>query len=207
MEPIELIAGLGNPGEKYAKTRHNAGFWFLDRVAAQNGGTFRPVSRLLGEACDAMVAGRRVRLLKPATFMNRSGQSIAATLSYFKIPAERLLVVHDEIDLPSGTIRLKHAGGHGGHNGVRDIIAHLGAQEFARLRIGVGHPGQREEVIGHVLHRAGNAEQVEVDAAIELGIRELPGIVRGDLSAAMNVLNQRKRASQETPSDSGGQPL
>jgi len=206
MEPIELIVGLGNPGAKYANTRHNAGFWFVDRVASAAGATFRANSRLLGESCEASVDGRRVRLLKPTTYMNRSGQSIGATLAYYKIPIARLLVVHDEIDLPSGTIRLKDGGGHGGHNGLRDIVAHLSAKNFARLRIGVGHPGQRDEVIGHVLRRAGNSEQAEVDEAIKRGLDELPMIVRGELRGAMNVLNQRKQGAKSSPDEDAKQP-
>jgi len=196
MEPIELIAGLGNPGERYARTRHNAGFWFLDRLAERGSSAFRPVSRLFGDVCEMTIGARRVRLLKPTTFMNRSGYSIAATLAYFKIPVSRLLVVHDEIDLPVGVIRLKAGGGHGGHNGVRDVISHASDAGFARLRIGVGHPGSREEVVGHVLHRSGDVEQGEVDEAIERGLAELSTIVSGDLKAAMNVLNERKSVAR-----------
>lgn len=197
MDPIELIAGLGNPGQKYAGTRHNAGFWFVDRIAERGGGDFRAVGRLFGDLSEVTIAGHRVRLLKPTTFVNRSGQSVAATARYYKVAPGRVLVVHDEIDLPAGTIRLKAGGGHGGHNGLRDIIAQLGDNTFARLRLGVGHPGSSEDVVGHVLRRAGPNEQTGIDEAIERGLGELEAMVRGDIQGAMNTLNRREKSSNE----------
>ena len=191
--PIQLIVGLGNPGEKYMKTRHNAGFWLLDALAAREGATFRVESKLAGELCDVSVSGQRVRLLKPTTFMNASGRAVAATANFYRIPSASILVVHDEIDLPAGTLRLKNGGGHGGHNGLRDIISQLGGNDFARLRLGVGHPGKREEVIGHVLKRAGKDEQTGIDTAIAFALDEMDKIVVGDMPAAMNILNRRDR--------------
>lgn len=207
MDPIELIAGLGNPGERYAGTRHNAGFWCVERLAARAGAVFRSVPKLLGELCEVVIGGRRVRLLKPTTFMNHSGQAVAAVARYYRVPVERILVVHDDIDLPAGTVRLKSGGGHGGHNGLRDIVVHLGDNRFARLRLGVGHPGQRDAVVGHVLHRAGRDEQADIDDAIERALGEMEVIVRGDIRGAMNVLNRRPvavREDGEGPDPAGG---
>ena len=137
---IDLIVGLGNPGSKYEQTRHNAGFWFVEEIARLKGAHFRPESKFSGEVCKLVLEGRDVWLLKPDTFMNRSGLSVHKLASFYKIPVENILVAHDELDLEPGTARLKTAGGHGGHNGLRDIIAQMG-KEFHRLRIGIGHPG------------------------------------------------------------------
>jgi PTH1 family peptidyl-tRNA hydrolase len=191
MEPIELIVGLGNPGEKYDATRHNAGFWFLDRLSAREGGQFRPNARLNGYLAEVTTGGRRVRLLKPTTFMNRSGQSVGAAASYYRVAPEQILVVHDEIDLPAGALRLKAGGGHGGHNGLRDIVSHLNSKAFLRLRLGVGHPGSREDVIGHVLKRASREEQSLIDTAIDRALDETVLLFGGDVDSAMNVLNRR----------------
>jgi len=197
MKRIDLIVGLGNPGEKYRATRHNAGFWFVERFARGRGATFRDARRVLGTLAEVEWRGRRVRLLEPSTFMNRSGLSVAAAVNYFRLEVPSVLVVHDEIDLPAGTVRLKEGGGHGGHNGLRDIISHLGSNAFARLRIGVGHPGQRDEVIGHVLRRAAGGEQERIDAAIDRALDEMETILEGDLETAMNVLNRRERDGAE----------
>jgi peptidyl-tRNA hydrolase, PTH1 family len=191
-QAIKLVAGLGNPGERYETTRHNAGFWFLDQVVARDGGQFRPESRFQGDTAEVQIRGHRVRLLKPTTHMNRSGLSVAALARFFRIEPAQILVVHDEIDLPVGAARLKTGGGPGGHNGLKDIIAHLGDRGFHRLRLGVGHPGERSQVINYVLRRPGAAEQKLIDEAVYDSLREFDGIVEGDLMVVMNRLHARK---------------
>jgi peptidyl-tRNA hydrolase, PTH1 family len=195
--PIALVAGLGNPGSKYDQTRHNAGFWFVDRVAARDGAQLRAESRFQGDAAELQVGANKVRLLKPTTFMNRSGQSIAALMRFFKLTPEQLLVVHDELDLPAGVVRLKFGGGPGGHNGLKDIIAHLGDKNFHRLRIGIGHPGQRQQVLNYVLNRPQASEQPLIDECIDDAMRFFDDMAKGDFERAMNSLHQRK-ASPET---------
>ncbi|MEA3413086.1 MAG: aminoacyl-tRNA hydrolase [Pseudomonadota bacterium] len=185
---ILLVAGLGNPGERYERTRHNAGFWFVDRVASQYHGTFCRESRFFGEVCRVDVAGVAVRLLKPATMMNRSGQSVCAMASYFDVPSERILVVHDEIDLPPGTSRLKRGGGHGGHNGLRDIISCLG-KSFWRLRLGVGHPGHRDQVVNYVLSRASRGEEDIILDDVDEALALMPQLSAGDMERAMHCLH------------------
>ncbi len=165
-----LIVGLGNPGPKYERTRHNAGFWLVEALAAQLHGSFRAQAKMHSEICevDAPQGGPRLILAKPQTYMNRSGLPVRALCDYYKLPLDSVLVAHDDLDLPPGRARLKRGGGAGGHNGLKDIIRHCGG-DFLRLRLGVGHPGQREAVLGHVLSAAGAAEQRELDAAIEAG--------------------------------------
>ncbi len=189
--PIELIVGLGNPGPEYAETRHNAGFWFLDRLAAHDNLSFREHPRFYGQVARLSEAGRSCWLLKPMTFMNRSGRSAAAFASFYQIPSERMLVVHDELDLAPGTVRLKQGGGHGGHNGLRDLIAQLGEAGFMRLRLGVGHPGQRERVTLYLFSRPPEAERSAIDAAIEEALELLPEILDGEFAIAMNRLHRR----------------
>lgn len=191
MEPFALLVGLGNPGARYEQTRHNAGFWFLDAAARRLGLHFRPEKRFHGLVAEGDTGGGRLRLLMPDTFMNHSGRAVSALAGFFKIPAERILVAHDEIDLPPGTVRLKTGGGHGGHNGLRDIISALGSPAFTRLRIGVGHPGQADDVIDYVLARPGKAEQADIDAAIDAACGVLPEILEGDLARAMQVLHTK----------------
>ena len=147
-QPPQLIVGLGNPGPEHTRDRHNVGFWLVDELAGSE--RFRAESKLLGDACQLQLGHSSVRLLKPTTFMNRSGGAVRRAIDYFKLEIERVLVIHDEIDLLAGVARLKQGGGHGGHNGLRDIIQHCG-RNFLRLRIGVGHPGNKEQVVGHVL--------------------------------------------------------
>jgi len=148
---IKLIVGLGNPGQKYEGTRHNAGFWAVDAIAATLAGHWAEERKFRGAVSRVMVDGVDVRLLRPVTFMNRSGQSVGPLAQFFKIAPEEILVIHDELDLPPGRMRLKCGGGHGGHNGLKDIQAALGSADFWRLRIGVGHPGHRDAVVGYVL--------------------------------------------------------
>lgn len=187
---IRLIAGLGNPEEKYAQTRHNAGFWFVDAVAAQRGAVFRYEERFKGEVAHFLFGDEKVWLLKPLTYMNRSGQSLHAFVQFYKIPIQQLLVAHDEIDLPNGAARIKRAGGHGGHNGLRSTFDHLGS-DFLRLRLGIGHPGHKDDVTDYVLKRPGVKERREIDAAIDRASGTLDEILRGDAEAAMRQLHTR----------------
>lgn len=150
IQPPQLIVGLGNPGSEHARDRHNVGYWLVEELATGAGESFRAESKLLGDACQLQLGHSAARLLKPTTYMNRSGGAVRRAIDYFKLDIERVLVIHDEIDLPAGVARLKQGGGHGGHNGLRDIIQHCG-RDFMRLRIGVGHPGNKERVVGHVL--------------------------------------------------------
>jgi len=186
---IRVIVGLGNPGPKYALTRHNAGFCFADLLVHQFGGKLRYEQKFLGDVAKISVSTQDILLLKPHTYMNHSGQSVSALMRFYKIPIEQLLVVYDELDLPPGIVRLKQGGGHGGHNGMRDIVAHLSSKEFQRLRIGIGHPGDRSQVVDYVLGRAGKQDQAAVDAGMDKAIALLPQIVTGDTQKAMNELH------------------
>jgi len=188
---IRLIAGLGNPGAKYTETRHNAGFWFVDALARQHGARFLAEKRFHGEVAKVDIGGNAIWLLKPATFMNRSGQSLRSLADFYRLQAENILVVHDEIDLDAGTARLKSGGGHGGHNGLRDIIAQLGGRDFHRLRIGVGHPGDRNQVVDYVLHRPGSDESRMIDHAITNALRVMPKVAAGEWEKAMHELHTR----------------
>lgn len=191
-EPVQLLVGLGNPGSRYEQTRHNAGFWLLDALAARTGGHFTEARRLFGETARVSLGGCDCRLLKPTTFMNRSGQAVAALARFYRIPPEAILVVHDEIDLPPGTVRLKRGGGHGGHNGLRDIIGRLGSREFLRLRLGVGHPGYKDQVVDYVLHRPPVEEQTAIESAMDEALAVLPLVVAGELEQAMHRLHSAK---------------
>lgn len=187
--PLQLIVGLGNPGVEYQDTRHNAGFWFVDQVARQAAGVFRPESRFHGELAKVRLGGRDLWLLKPSTYMNASGRSVAALAGFYKLQPEQLLVVHDELDLSPGIAKLKKGGGAAGHNGLKDLIAVLGSPDFWRLRIGIGHPGQRDVVVDYVLHRPSRDEQEAIDGALVRALEILPHLVSGDASVAMMVLH------------------
>ena len=191
---ISLIVGLGNPGTEYAQTRHNAGFWYIERLAQRYGISLKSESRFHGLTGRGQIEGHDVRLLLPSTFMNRSGQAVVPMAKFFQVPADQLLIAHDELDLASGVIRLKSAGGHGGHNGLRDIVPHLGT-EFHRLRIGIGHPGHRDKVTGHVLGKAPTAEQALLDQALDEALRLTDLIVAGNISQAMNQINRFSASS------------
>jgi PTH1 family peptidyl-tRNA hydrolase len=167
-----VIFGLGNPGPKHAADRHNAGFWVADRLAAAAGAIFRDEAKLSGAICQVTLGNRSVRLVKPGTYMNRSGQCVRRVLDYYQIAPADILVVHDEVDLPAGTARLKAGGGHGGNNGLRDVIAHCGP-DFLRLRIGVGHPGHKDAVADYVLHPPGREDQTLLDEAIAAALSAL----------------------------------
>ncbi len=189
--PLGLIVGLGNPGSGYAETRHNVGFWFVDRLAARGGARFRPESRFHGDLAEASLAGERLRLFKPTTFMNLSGQAVAALARFYRYEPSAILVVHDDLDLPAGEVRLKVGGGHGGHNGLRDIVSRLGSRDFVRLRFGIGHPGHREGVTGHVLSRPAPEERDALQGALDAAEEQLACMVRGDWQAVMRHLHGR----------------
>lgn len=189
---IELIAGLGNPGSKYEGTRHNVGFWFVDHLARSKGCPLHHDNKFHGELGKTSIDGHDIWLIKPMTFMNRSGQAVSALANYYKIPVENILVIHDELDLPAGTLRLKKGGGHGGHNGLRDMIAHFSSNEFMRLRIGIGHPGASNEVSNYVLGAPSSEDKGLLLNAIEDAVVVLPQIISGDYQKAMNHLHSRK---------------
>ena len=175
-QPIDLIVGLGNPDPEYLATRHNAGFWLVDMLAAEHGARFSANRKLEGDTAEVSLAGQRVRLLKPMTWMNESGRAVGKATTFFKIPPERVLVVYDELDFPPGRVQLKFAGGHAGHNGMRSVIATIGP-EFWRIRIGVGHPGEKSRVTGHVLKRAPAAEEDLITQSIRAAIDVLPTLI------------------------------
>jgi len=183
-----VIVGLGNPGPKHAGDRHNVGFWFADQLAAHLGGRFAPEAKLEAEEWRGAVQGRKVRLIKPGTFMNRSGQSVRKVLDYYGIAVPQLLVVHDELDLAPGVARLKRGGGHGGHNGLRDILATCGP-DFLRLRLGIGHPGHKDLVTDYVLHAPGKDERTRILDAMEAGISAVEVLATGGLEKAMQQLH------------------
>ncbi len=192
--PLKLVVGLGNPGPEYARTRHNAGFWYVDELVRGVGGSWRRESRYQCELARVNVAGHELWLIKPQTFMNRSGAAVQALASFYRIAPVEMLVAHDEIDLPPGVVRLKEGGGHGGHNGVRDVIAQLGA-DFWRLRIGVGHPGSKDQVIDAVLDRATSDEQRLIDAALQRAHAALPDLLRDGAQKAMHRLHTREEST------------
>jgi PTH1 family peptidyl-tRNA hydrolase len=201
--PIQIVVGLGNPGDRYEKTRHNAGFWFVDRLARDYGGLFREDRRHQGEVARVRVRGADLLLLKPNTFMNRSGASVRSLAAYLKVPPERVLVAHDELDLPVGTVRLKRGGGPGGHNGLKDVIAHLG-REFYRLRIGIGHPREQAEVIDYVLRRPGADEETRITEAIGMAADVLPVMLAEGEQRAMNTLHRPPKPPADDDDASAG---
>lgn len=190
MSGIRLVVGLGNPGAEYEKTRHNAGFWLVDELAWKYKAALRAESKFFGEAARGQLpAGGDIWLLKPMTFMNLSGQAVAALAKFYKITPEQILVVHDELDLPPGTARFKQGGGHGGHNGLKDIIAKLGGPNFWRLRLGIGHPGDRSEVVNFVLKKPRAEEQTQIDEAIAKALQVMDQALSGDMANAMKALH------------------
>lgn len=193
MKPIKLIVGLGNPGAEYEATRHNAGFWWVDQLASELRATFVREGKFHGLVARAKHAGEDLWLLKPTTFMNRSGRAVVALTLYFKILPDEILVVHDEIDLPPGVVKMKKGGGNAGHNGLKDITAHLTTPDFWRLRIGVGHPGSKDAVIDAVLDRPRKEEQLLIDEAVEKSLAVWPSIVAGNFEVAMLKLHTRPK--------------
>jgi PTH1 family peptidyl-tRNA hydrolase len=188
---IQLIVGLGNPGREYEDTRHNAGAWFVEQLARSSGCALASEPKFHGLTGRTRVAGHDIRLLIPTTFMNLSGQAVAALANFYKIPADAILVAHDELDLPPGSARLKQ-GGSGGGNGVRDIIARLGGNNFHRLRIGIGHPGSADKVTGYVLSRPGGDDRIAIDRAIDAALDVLPLLLSGEMPRAINKLHAFK---------------
>jgi PTH1 family peptidyl-tRNA hydrolase len=191
---LQLIVGLANPGDEYARTRHNAGAWFVENLARRFSIQLREEAKFEGflgriQGNVEKVGQVDCRLLIPTTYMNCSGRSISAALSFFKIPLTDVLIVHDEIDLPVGATRLKFGGGHGGHNGLRDIISAVG-DNFWRLRVGVGHPGTKEQVVGYVLHAPSKEERAVIDENLAKVENYLPDILTGNISNAMVYLNR-----------------
>ena len=195
---LKLLVGLGNPGPEHSDTRHNAGFWFLDRLAANFNATFTTDNRFFGQLARVQQNDIDCRLFKPQTYMNNSGRAVLSVANYFKILPEQILVAHDEIDLPPGTVRLKQGGGHAGHNGVRDIIDALGSRDFNRLRIGVGHPGNKEQVIGSVLGRPSRADKKLIDDAIEQALELIPLLLAGEYARAMTQLHTSEKGKEES---------
>ena len=188
---ITLIVGLGNPGQQYRLTRHNAGAMFLESLAQEFGGQFKVEAKFFGASARLSIAGQDVRLLFPATYMNHSGKAVAAVSQYYKIPPANILVAYDELDLPNGTARLKQGGGHGGHNGVRDIISALGDRDFLRLRLGIGHPGDSSKVLNYVLGEPSRQEAETLQASINRAIDIVPYLVEGNHQAAMTTLHTK----------------
>ena len=205
--PIRLVVGLGNPGREYEDTRHNAGFWFADLLAREMGASFAKESKFHGEVAKAGSGTNSVWLLKPTTFMNRSGQAVGALAKFYQITPEEILVAHDEMDLPAGGVKMK-TGGAAGSNGIKDIVSHLGTKEFWRLRIGIGHPRElaaglasklgesmdRPEVVDYVLHRPGAEDGRAIDEAMKRAIDCWPAIAKGDMEAAMLSLHTKQKA-------------
>ncbi len=190
---IRLVVGLGNPGAQYDDTRHNAGFWYVEQLARAYGTSLQPEKKFFGLAARVTIGGQDVRLLNPTTFMNRSGQAVGAISTFFKIPSQSILVVHDELDLPAGIGRLKQGGGHGGHNGLRDIISALGNnKDFLRLRLGIGHPGESKEVVNYVLNKPSVADRQKIDSVIDEAIRISPEAFNGARAKAVQELHTFK---------------
>lgn len=189
---LKVVAGLGNPGDKHADTLHNAGFWCVDELARRAGASFGYEKRFDADVARVRLEGEDLWLAKPQSYMNLSGQPLRGLLDYYRAETSELLVVHDEIDLPPGTVRLKSGGGHGGHNGLRDVIRHCGAN-FLRLRIGVGHPGSKEQVTGYVLKKARADDKAALDAAVETAADAVAAVIADGLEAAMKKLHTGKR--------------
>ena len=190
MTTLSIIAGLGNPEDRYERSLHNAGFWFVDALAREFKSQFRYEKRFDAECCKVPVGDQEIWLIKPQSYMNRSGGPVGSFLDYYRIDPRHLLVAHDEIDLPPGTVRLKQGGGHGGHNGIRDVIRHCGP-DFMRLRLGVGHPGSKDEVTGYVLKRGSAEVERAVEDNIEAAVAVIPLLITDGLNAAMKKLHTK----------------
>ena len=191
MTQLSIIAGLGNPEDKYERTLHNAGFWFVDAVARKYGGQFRYEKKFDAECCKVSIDGNDIWLVKPQSYMNLSGQPVRAMLDYYRLDINDLLVAHDEIDLPPGTVRLKKGGGHGGHNGMRDIFRHLDDTGFLRLRIGIGHPGNSKQVVNYVLKNPSTQDLDKILDANSQTLKILPTLLDGHLEKAMQQLHTK----------------
>jgi PTH1 family peptidyl-tRNA hydrolase len=187
--PIQLIVGLGNPGPEYEQTRHNSGCWFVHALADQLNATFRSETKFKGQICQIKINNNNCWLLFPLTYMNCSGEAVVALAKFYKISPETILVVHDELDFPPGTIRIKQNGGHGGHKGLQNITNHLHSNQFYRLRIGIGHPGHKNDVLDYVLGRPTKSEQQQILDAIDKGLEVIPDIISGDIERATRDLH------------------
>lgn len=191
MKDIKLIVGLGNPGQKYAQTRHNVGFWFVDSLCKKFGFDLKDNKKFYGLANKVDLYEKTLWLLEPQTFMNLSGKSVAALANFYKFNNDEILVIYDELDLPAGTAKLKKGGGHGGHNGLRDIIAATGSNDFYRLRIGIGHPGHKSKVVGWVLNRASQDDEISIERNIDKGLSILEDLLNGHLEKATKELHTK----------------
>ncbi len=191
MTGIKLFVGLGNPGKQYEDTRHNAGFWWIDHIGRLNNTRMNAEAKFFGNAGKLNTPGHEAWLLKPSTFMNLSGRSVSALAKFYKIPPEAILVIHDELDLPPGTCKLKKGGGHGGHNGLKDINAQLGSNEYWRLRLGIGHPGDRNAVVNYVLHTPSKNELQLIEQSIEKSTSVLSLLFQGQFDQAMQTLHSK----------------
>ena len=188
---IKMIVGLGNPGSEYEQTRHNAGFWFIDELAWQYKATLKEEKKFFGSVARISISGSDLWLLKPSTFMNRSGQAVAALAQFYKIKPEEILVVHDELDIPCGRIKFKLGGGNGGHNGIKDIQARLGTPDFYRLRLGIDHPGDRNLVVGYVLNKPSPEHRQQIDEAINKSLKAVPMLLAGEWEEAVRFLHSK----------------
>jgi len=186
---IKLVVGLGNPGRQYEQNRHNTGYWFVDLLARRYGSDFKLESKFHGSACRVRVGAGECWLLKPSTYMNRSGQSVSSLAKYFKIAPPQILVAHDELDLAAGEVKLKLGGGHAGHNGLRDTISAMGSKEFWRLRIGIDHPGARDQVVDYVLGNPSRDDAIAIESRLEVAADLFPRILAGESQAVMNELH------------------
>lgn len=192
---LKLLVGLGNPGPQYEETRHNAGFWWIDAVARQHGAPLAPEKGFFCNLAKARVAGEAVWLMKPMTFMNRSGQAVGALARFYRIEPDQILVIHDELDLAPGQVKLKRGGSHAGHNGLKDIQAQLGTPDYWRLRIGVGHPGVKAEVINWVLNKPSVADRAAIDDASARSLQALDDLVAGNMELAMRQIHTQPKAA------------
>jgi len=188
---VTMIAGLGNPDSKYERTLHNAGFWFVDALARKYGGDFRYDKKFDADICRIDMHGNEVWLVKPQSYMNLSGGPVRGVLDYYRLQPKQLLVAHDEIDLPPGTVRLKLGGGHGGHNGMRDLIQHCGP-DFMRLRVGVGHPGEKSKVTNYVLKKGSADVEAAVESTVDDAVAVMPILIEDGLNAAMKKLHTKQ---------------
>ncbi len=197
---LKLIVGLGNPGPEYLMTRHNAGFWFVDALANKLSLNFSPDKKFQAEVCRYQSGSTDCWLCKPQTYMNDSGAAVQALMNYYKLSIDQVMVVHDEIDLQPGTTRLKKGGGHGGHNGLRDIIQRTGSSEFLRLRIGVGHPGSKDKVVPYVLGRASTDEENQIIDSYSLALERSEQFFQDNLNKLMTELNKKNKPEADSPS-------
>ena len=194
MTGIRLFVGLGNPGPQYEATRHNAGFWWIDEIARAGGARLNVEPKFFGLAGRLKSGAHEAWLLQPTTFMNASGRSVGALARFYKIAPEEILVIHDELDLPPGTAKIKKGGGNGGHNGLKDISAQLGTQDYWRLRLGIGHPGDRSAVVNYVLHEPSRDEANLIQDNIDQSVKLLPLLLEGSMEAAMLKLHTKPKA-------------